>query len=553
MYTYTAYPDYRKSIVNIPNSILKYFGVETVGETLPDLDKYLNKEYKNIILLVLDGVGQTVLDWNLNRKYTLIRHERTTVSSVFPSATVAATTSLITGQMPCEHAWLGWDTYYKELGENVTVYNNTLQCSKKQAAKYKVAETLTPYKSVTERLIEAGVSAYILSPFADPMPGSFSEIMDMAKELCAKPGRKYIYAYWDKTDEILHKFGGASNEEEHIKSCLIDIEKQIAEFTYNMKDTLFIITADHGHIDCKLTCIKDHPELTDCLVRLPSLEPRLLNFFVKKGRKREFRSLFKKIYGDEFRLMTKKKVLDEKLFGTGTEHKKFRSMLGDYFAVATGDSGISINKPKWISTHGGVNSAEMRVPLIIINDFFTHGTDVENYINAAFDILKKKYPWTEKSMFNPHYSYAIEKRDGRKKFIQYYTWDNGEKKDYDDGWDGELFINTIVQDHETGIQYANEVEKVFDVRPDYGVDAHGWKLECFEFRLHKLGGYSAFVQAGDRVAGGSRTFFFSPEEMSGTFEEFLAANKELLSGAFGLTADYMRNFAGLKEFLGFRE
>ena len=41
--------------------------------------------------------------------------------------------------------------------------------------------------------------------------------------------------------------------------------------------------------------------------------------------------------------------------------------------------------------------------------------------------------------------------------------------------------------------------------------------------------------------------------MSGSFEDFLAANKELFSGSFGLTADYMRNFEGLKEFLGFRE
>ena len=553
MYTYTAYPDYNKNIVNIPNSILNYFGVETVGDTLRDLDKFLDKEYKNVILLVLDGVGHTVLEWNLKRKDTLIRHERTTVSSVFPSATVAATTSLITGQMPCEHAWLGWDTYYKDIDKNVTVFNNTLQGSKKQAAKYNVAQTLTPYKSIMERLNEAGIDAYSVSPFVDPRPGSFSEVLDMTKKLCAKPGRKYIYAYWDKTDEILHKFGGASNEEENIKAALTDIEKQIASFTYKMKDTLLIITADHGHIDCNLSCIKDHPELTDCLVRLPSLEPRLLNFFVKEGRKREFRSLFKKIYGDEFRLMTKKEVLDEKLFGTGTEHKKFRSMLGDYFAVATGDSGITVNKPKWISTHGGVVSAEMKVPLIIINDFFTNGTEVENYIDAAFDILKKRYPWAKKSMFNPHYSYAIEKKGGRNKFIQYYTWDNGEKNRYDEGWDGELFIDLIVNDNELSIQFANEVTEVFNVRPDYGVDAHGWRLERFEFRSHKLGGYSAFVQAGDRVTGGSRTFFFSPEEMSGSFEDFLAANKELFSGSFGLTADYMKNFSGLKEFLGFKE
>jgi len=33
----------------------------------------------------------------------------------------------------------------------------------------------------------------------------------------------------------------------------------------------------------------------------------------------------------------KRKVLEMKLFGYGTEHKDFRNMLGDYLAVATDD------------------------------------------------------------------------------------------------------------------------------------------------------------------------------------------------------------------------
>ena len=110
-----------------------------------------------------------------------------------------------------------------------------------------------------------------------------------------------------------------------------------------------------------------------------------------------------------------------------------------------------------------------------------------------------------------------------------------------------------MSDQRCYIESINDVKEVFDVRPDHGVDCHGWCLERFEFRSHVLGGYSAFVQAGDRCTGGSRTFFFTEDQMSGTFEEFLASNGELLSGAFGLDDEYMRGFKGLKEFLGFKE
>ena len=46
-----VWPDYKKCIANLPNSILKKFGAQTVGDTLPLLDKYLEKDYKNIVVI----------------------------------------------------------------------------------------------------------------------------------------------------------------------------------------------------------------------------------------------------------------------------------------------------------------------------------------------------------------------------------------------------------------------------------------------------------------------------------------------------------------------
>ena len=547
-------PDYENCVANLPNSILKYFGAEPAGSSSKLLDKYLKEDYKNVVLLVLDGLGCSILGWNAERMGFMRTHSVGNVNSVFPSATVAATTSLMTGLQPCEHGWLGWDVYYKDIGEVVTVYKNTLVGQKKQAADYFVAGKITPYKSIFDRLTEAGVKNYYISPHADIKVETFQEIIDKTKELCDQPDRKFIYAYWTSPDDIIHKYGGANEGHPKIREFIDDIQVKIEELARNMNDTLLVVTADHGHVDTTVSQLEEYPELMDCMERLPAIEPRVATFFIKKGRKREFKKLFNDIYKGKFDLLTKEEVLEKKLFGTGTEHPKFRDMLGDYVAVAIDDvTLIHTKKVKWLAAHGGVTEREMYVPVLIFKKYYLLGTDVEAYIDEALKRLKKKYPWAKKSLFQKNYRYTIEDVDGKKKFIKYYDWEDGTSHRYDDNWDGELFIQEIMEDQESYITYANEVKDVFDVRPHTGVQMHGWYLERFEFRSHVLGGYSAFVQAGDRCTGGSREFFFTPEQMSGTFEEFLESNGELLSGHFGLTSDYMEKFEGLKEFLGFKE
>lgn len=518
--------DYKKCIANIPNSILKYFGAEPAGDTLPLLDDYLDGEYRNIIVLVINGMGSSVTGWNMEHGNPVKRHHKVSICSVFPAAPAAAQASLMSGLQPCGHARLGNDA----------------------------ADEPAPYKSVFDRLGEAGVKSYCISPENDPDLRSFQDVLDRAKSICSMPERKYIYASWPYLEPLLCRCGGGSGISEEVRECLTDIENRIVGFTEDMKDTLLVITADHGHTDVETSDISDHPELLDCLERMPSFESRMLMFFVKDGRESEFCSLFNEFYGEDFKLLTKKDALDEHLFGTGAENGRFRSMLGDYIAVAT--DGLSIVRggdKSRVSGYGGISEDEIYVPFIVFRDFFFLGTDADAYVDEALRRLRNRYPWAVKSMFDKHESYSIEENDGRKEFVNYYTWDDNENKRYAEGWDGEFFIRKIINDNESWIERANEVSEVFDVRPDQGADCHGWCLERFEFRSHKLGGYSAFVQAGDRCTGGSRTFFFTPEQMSGTFEDFLESNAELLSGRFGLDADYMRQFKGLKEFLGFKE
>ncbi len=356
------WPDYKNCIANLPNSILKKFGAETVGDTLPLLDGYLDKDYKNIVVILLDGMGKSIVEEHLEEDGPFRSHLAGIYDSVFLSTTVAATTSVLSGLQPCEHSWLGWDCYYPSIDKNVTVFSNNLQGTEIQAAPYNVAQTVTPYENIIRKINNAGKKAYMLAPFMENGPQNFIKMCDRIKILCDEPEVKYIYAYWNKPDGVLHRFGCKSPE---ARANVRELEQAVNELAGSVEDTLIIVTADHGHIDTRPETIQAYPQIYDCLVRKPSLEARVLNLFVKEGRKEVFEREFNKAFGDKFLLMPMEEVLEKRLFGTGREHKEFRKMLGDYLAIAIDDVALYFNDERFISMHGSVTEEEMLIPLIV--------------------------------------------------------------------------------------------------------------------------------------------------------------------------------------------
>lgn len=357
-------PDYKNCIANLPNSVLKKFGLETVGDTLPLMDKYLEKDYKNIVVLLLDGMGKCILENHLSKEGAFRTHLAGDYKSVFLSTTVAATTSAMSGLQPCEHSWLGWECYYPQVDENVIVFFNVIQGTEEQAADYNVPWTVTPYESVVDKINKSGKKAYAYAPFVPPYPKSIEEICSGIKGLCEQPGQKYIYAYWDQPDGLLHRNGRKSDV---VKEALKEMEMAVSKLADELEDTLIVVTADHGHIDTDYVMLQDYPNIMDCLVRLPSLEPRALNFFIKEGKKKIFEEEFNREFGDKFILMPMEEVIEKKLLGTGKPHENFRSMLGDYLAIATGDLTIYFGEEKWGSMHGSLTEDEMIIPLIVFD------------------------------------------------------------------------------------------------------------------------------------------------------------------------------------------
>lgn len=361
------YPDYENCIVNLAAAVLQEFGVDT-GKTkgLPVCKELFKKNYKNIVVLLLDGMGISVMEKNLKKSGFFRRNLVHTYSSVFPPTTVASTTSVDCGKYPAEHAWLGWDCYYPEVDENVTVFLNVKQGTEEPAAEYFVAGTFCGYENMVSQIQAAGGQAYYSTPFAYPNPGDFDAVLERIGDLCKKDGKKYIYAYCSEPDGTMHRKGCFGKDAVDV---IRDLEKKVEALSETLEDTLLIITADHGHIDGRNACILDYPKLMECLKRLPSIEPRALNLFIKDGFHEQFVTEFQKEFGEKFLLLTKEEVKQQKLFGPGTEHPQFDGMLGDCLAVATSDLSIfntQDEKEKFIGVHAGLTKEEVEIPLIVV-------------------------------------------------------------------------------------------------------------------------------------------------------------------------------------------
>ena len=94
-------PDYENSILNLINSILHYYHVETKYKGLDVLDKRLEKKYQNIVLIILDGMGDTILNTTSPNGF-FKRHQERKITSVYPSTTTAAMNMYYSGKPPIE-------------------------------------------------------------------------------------------------------------------------------------------------------------------------------------------------------------------------------------------------------------------------------------------------------------------------------------------------------------------------------------------------------------------------------------------------------------------
>ena len=163
----------------------------------------------------------------------------------------------------------------------------------------------------------------------------------------------------------MHDYGVTS---EQAKAVFDDIAEMVENVYKETKDTIFIITADHGQVDIDSWIpLYEDKEIMDMLEIYPFLEARAVAFKVKSGMHEEFEKTFTKKYGEDFVLFKSQELIDKGLFG-GKGDKCY--LLGDYIAIGTYSHKQMLLTPTSHAFNGHHTSLteEMEVPLIVLKN-----------------------------------------------------------------------------------------------------------------------------------------------------------------------------------------
>lgn len=372
-------PNFNHSTLSMMNSILKSYGYPNSFQTLPKLDEELSKKYKNVVLFIFDGLGNISLE-NISKNGFFNQNKVDVISSVFPSTTVAAINTIQSGVPPVEHGWLGWTSYFKEVDHTIELFmNRYVGLDEPVTLNY---QEIIKYRNIFSKIKEnEDIHCNYFSPdfIATTMDDCLNVkypkgvlkkgCKELIKNLYNQEKRTYTYFYHHMPDSLMHVKGVNSLR---VKLNVLRIQKILKKTIKKCpKDTLFIVSADHGLVDVSnWVYLYEEKEIYRMLKRRTSIEGRATAFFIKDKFKEEFKETFNKKYGNDFILKSHQEVIDENIFGEGQIHPKFEDFIGDYLAISTSNRCINYGKkPKkefFKASHAGYLQEETEVPLIIL-------------------------------------------------------------------------------------------------------------------------------------------------------------------------------------------
>ena len=370
MRTKVMYPNYEHSILGIPNALLQHYGVRAKECRIPKLERALKQNHKNVVFMILDGMGVDMIQNQLGMFSFLRRHVKDRLFSVFPPTTVAATTTYFSGLAPIEHCWLGWSPYFKDLDHVVEMYTGKDNYTGVPVGN---VSDRVPYQHLFDKIkpVNSAVQLTEIFPSKIKEDGAvdFQEMCDRVVQQTEKEGEQFILCYWEEPDHTSHGFGPYSKE---VKDVLLDLNQKVQQMCAKLKDTLVIISADHGHIENNNeVLLNDYPDLMDCLAAPLGLDMRAETVFLKPDKEEDFLTLFKKYLAKDFLLMKSEDAVSMGLFGKGEVHPLAKELLGDYLIIAKNEKTLVQRFPDdvykhLLGVHSGLTNKEMIVPLILI-------------------------------------------------------------------------------------------------------------------------------------------------------------------------------------------
>lgn len=380
-------PNYKDgSIVNLMSSIAGAFGKKHMYKELKALPAEQLKDSKNIVLIVLDGLGYEYIK-KYGKKSVFQKYMKARIDTVFPPATGAAITTFKTGIAPQQHAFTGWYVYLKELGCVATILPFTPRYGQASFTDDHIDMRHILYMpNFTEIL---GSESYVIigSKIVDSeftrantkrtkflsyttFDGFFKALKKVSK---TGKKRRFTYAYWPLFDSLCHAYGVKSKEtSKHFKQ----LDKRLSRFIKGLeKDTTVIITADHGLIDITsnkdFVIVEDHPQLKECFTLPLCGDSRVAYCYVHPRKAKQFENYVNTKLNKYCHLYKSEDLIKQNFFGLYEPNPKLLDRIGDYTLImkknyAIRDSLVHQTPHFHKGNHGGLSKEELYVPLIVV-------------------------------------------------------------------------------------------------------------------------------------------------------------------------------------------
>lgn len=361
------YPNYKRSLLNISQSILKGYGLATNYVSIKEIDDILKTNPNHVMVILLDGLGVNVLEQNLSAMAALRKQHVTTLTSVFPPTTAAATSSFLSGQLPRTNGRIGWMQYDQQTKINTVIFRNQDYYD----PTHKELESNFPdqisYVNIFQKIKNVRSDVVVEELWPEFRPDgyiSFNTQVDRLIEISKTNIKTLNYAYWTNPDDTIHRHGVNSLK---TKEVVEHLNAEYQRLINNVgPDTVIILFADHGLINVRPLNFVNKPKFKALLSQPPSLEARSCTFFLKEGKNKEFLEYYNNYLKNHFLLIPGNQYFSTKLFGTGPDHPLLHTFIGDYILVATDDYYIELLEEKeYAGHHAGLTREEMEIPLII--------------------------------------------------------------------------------------------------------------------------------------------------------------------------------------------
>lgn len=329
---------------------------------------------RRILLLVLDGLGWLQLRDRAGVAPTLAGLAGGPITTVAPSTTSAALTSLSTGLPPGEHGVVGYRIAVGgSCGPAHGEVLNALRWStgdgdarrRHNPRLFQPCEIFGSQRPPVVTRAEFAESGFTAAHLSDTRLFGYADRMGLLDQVLGAFARKepFVYAYWDDIDRVAHEFGLAERYNDELAAC----DLMVAELLHRLPaGTAVVVTADHGQVHVGERLVDLPAEVTG-LVDGQSGEARFRWLHARPGAASDLLAAAHQAFDHMGWVRSVDEVVSDGWLGDRVTSAA-RGRLGDV-AVAARDPVAFVDPAEassieLIGRHGSLTADEMLVPAV---------------------------------------------------------------------------------------------------------------------------------------------------------------------------------------------